>query len=137
MTGDLFINGKDAWTEWRANLESGAVFELMTPQPKKDHVESNVRGRAGRILRNIDQDDIRDLTLMVHICGVGKENGYELYNKFANDVLAPGKFTLKSRYSEYTFELVYKSCLPVSSTNGLIKFSLRVIDNCSRRKIEE
>lgn len=136
MTGDLIINGVDAWTTYRANLEEGSVFELLNAQPKKDHVESNVRGRAGRIMRNIDQDDIRDLTLMVHICGAGTANGYALYNKFVTEVLKPGKFTLKSRYSDYTFELVYKSCLPVSSTNGLLKFSMRVIDNCSR-KIEE
>lgn len=133
MTGDLIINGKDAWTEYRANLEDGSVFELLNAQPKKDHVESNVRGVAGRIIRNFNQDDMRDLTLMVHICGAGTANGYALYSKFVNEVLAPGKFTLKSRYSSYTFELVYKSSLPVSSTNGLLKFSLRVIDNCSRK----
>lgn len=136
MTGDLFINGKDAWAEYRANLEEGSVFELLNAQPKKDHVESNVRSRSGRIMRNIDQDDIRDLTLMMHICGTGTANGYELYNKFSANVLAPGKFTLKSRYSEYTFELVYKRSLPVSSNNGLLKFSLRVIDNCSRKIAE-
>lgn len=130
MTGDLFINGKDAWTEYRANLENGSVFELLTPKPKKDFVESNIRRIPGRIIKNFEQDDIRDLTLVFHIAASDRETSYKYYEKFATDVLAPGSFALRSRHASSTYKLIYRSCTPISSTQGLIKFSLKLIHNC-------
>ena len=130
MTGDLFINGKDAWTEYRANLEDGSVFELLTPQPKKEYVESNIRRIPGRIIKNYEQDDVRDLTLVFHIAASSNTESYGYYKKFAEDVLKPGSFTIRTRFASDEYDLIYRSCTPISSKNGIIKFSLKLISNC-------
>lgn len=127
MTNDLILNGKDAWLEYRANISDGSVLELMIPMPKKDYVESNVRNAHGRIIRNTQWDDTTEKTLSFHIDGNGIENGYTLFKKFCDEVLAKGQFTLKSRYISDTFKLDYRSCTPISATGGLVKFSLKVV----------
>jgi len=138
MTGDLYLKPqgasewKDAWTEYRANLEDGSVFELLSPQPKKEYVESNIRKVPGRIIRNYEQNDMRDINLVFHISASSRSSSYTLYDKFAREILAPGKFELKTRHTNYQYTLIYRSCTPISSTNGLIKFSLKLVDNCSR-----
>lgn len=130
MIGDLLINGNDAWTKYRANLEDGSVFELITPLPKKEFVESNIRNLPGRIIKNFEQDDVRDLTLVFHIAARNNTESYSYYKKFADEVLAPGKFTISSKFAPGEYEMIYRNCTPISSKNGIIKFSVKLIYNC-------
>lgn len=43
MTGELFINDKDAYTEWGANMGEGFIESIMTPAPLKEFVENTNR----------------------------------------------------------------------------------------------
>lgn len=65
MTSKLFINGIDAWTEWRAFLEDGSLDKLMLPASFKPFVENKSRSMNGKqvLIKNTRLDE-RDLTLV-------------------------------------------------------------------------
>lgn len=129
MTGDLLINGKDAWENWRINFEDGALFSLMAPYPKKEFVECNSRKTSGRIIRNTNNFDYRELTLAFHVCGDSLEDAFQKFGKFCDEVLKYNTFSVKAKYG-IEKRLYYRDCQPISSsTTGIAKFSLKVIDN--------
>lgn len=130
MRGDLYINGKDAYDEWRMSLEPGAYLSLVAGYPAKAFVESNIRTSDGRIVRNKGVKDYRSVQIMMHINGKDTRDGIEKYRAFCDEI-ARG-FTLISRWDDNVYILDYKNCTPISNNNGLIKFNVTALDNCSR-----
>jgi hypothetical protein len=65
MTGDLFIDGIDAWKQWGVFLEDGSIDKLLLPPPAKLHIENKSRSFAGKqVLKKNPQYDERDVTLV-------------------------------------------------------------------------
>lgn len=126
MTGDITINGYDAFTRWGVNLEDGALSALMTPAPTKEFIETKSRTAHGkRVLTKTPRYDSREITLPFHIIASTKEEFLEKYRLFCEEVLAPGSFELKTRYEpertvivsgqvvtreQPVYRLVYLSC---------------------------
>ena len=48
MIGELFINGKDAYTTWGISMDDTSLSALMTPAPNKDLVENKSRLEHGK-----------------------------------------------------------------------------------------
>lgn len=70
MTGDLLINGIDAYTTWGVSLGETAFSVLMTPAPMKDCVEANSSLEHGKRVYIADSGmkvDERDLQLPFNI----------------------------------------------------------------------
>ena len=65
MTGRLFINDVDAWTEWKVFLEEGSLDKLLLPPAQKLHIENKSRSDNGKqvLIKNQKLDD-RDVTLV-------------------------------------------------------------------------
>lgn len=129
MTGDVTINGYDAFTRYGVNLEDGALSTLMTPAPMKDFVEGKSRARHGKsVIVNNAKYDSREMTLPFHLIAVSKDAFFEKYALFCSEVLSKGKFELKTRYqSDVVYRLVYISCSQFSQYGqSLAKFSLKV-----------
>ena len=69
MTGDLDINGNDAWTTYGVGLEKGAIATLMTPPPMKEAISNSSRLEHGvrYLSASAAKVDKRDITLQFHL----------------------------------------------------------------------
>lgn len=70
MTGDLIINGKDAWTQWGVNMGEGFLDAIDAFAPMKDYIENDSRLEHGkRVLISNPRVASRELTLHFTIKG--------------------------------------------------------------------
>lgn len=70
MKGELYINGKDAWTEWGVNMGDGFLDAIDSFAPMKEYIENDSRLEHGkRVLVGSPKVASRDLTLHFTIMG--------------------------------------------------------------------
>lgn len=70
MTGELYINGKDAWIEWGVNMGEDFINEIDAFVPMKELIENDSRLEHGkRILLANPRVASRELTLHFTIKG--------------------------------------------------------------------
>lgn len=108
MTGDLYINGKDAWTTWGVSMGEGFLDALDAPLQMKDYIENESRLENGK---HIDTSNAkvasREITLQFTITG-NSENDYRIKKKSFQAELQAGKFTVKVPVlGDEVFKLVY------------------------------
>ena len=67
MIGELFINGKDAYTTWGLSMDETSLSALMTPAPNKELIENKSRlGHGKRVIISNPKKDERNLTLQIN-----------------------------------------------------------------------
>ncbi len=70
MKGELYINGKDAWTEWGVNMGNGFIDAIDSFVPMKDYIENESRLENGKkVLLANPRVASRELTLHFTIKG--------------------------------------------------------------------
>ena len=75
MKGELYINGKDAWTEWGVNMGEGFLDVIDSFAPMKEYIENDSRLEHGkRVLVKEPKVASRDLTLHFTIMGENEED---------------------------------------------------------------
>lgn len=97
MTGELYINEKDAWTTWGVNMGEGFLDALDAPLPMKDYIENESRLEHGkRMITDNARVDSRDVTLDFTITGISpsdyqtKKNALRTeFQKGAVDIKVP------------------------------------------------
>ena len=68
MKGELFINGKDAYTTWGISMDDTSLSALMTPAPNKEFTENVSRLNHGKsVLTDGVRKDERNLTLQLNL----------------------------------------------------------------------
>lgn len=128
MTGDLFINGVDAYTSYGASLEDTALGNLMAPPPMKEVVSNKYRLKHGKVVLNKSPKmDERDVTLALHITAPTEAMFFARYAAFMN-VLKQGKLEISTRYQAgVVYRFYYVSCTQFSQfMRGIAKFSLKL-----------
>lgn len=106
MTGELYINGKDAWTTWGVNMGEGFLDSLDAPLQMKDYIENESRLEHGkRMITANAKVDSREITLGFTIMGTST-NDYRSKKKAFLDELQKGAFTIK--VPELGEDVVYK-----------------------------
>lgn len=129
MTGETWINGKDAYKTWGVSLEDGAISTLMTPSSLKDFVENESRLEHGkRVLISNPKVESRDITLEMHLTAKTKADFLSQYSKFCEEVLETGVVDIISTYQpEVEYHCTYVSCSQFSQYMfGLAKFTLKL-----------
>ena len=137
--------------EWGVNLEDGALSALMAPAPMKPYIQSKSRLQHGKNV-NVAQTalrvDERELTLPFHIIVKSpaqkpeeewsdpnvpeyytkRETFMIQYNRFCDEVLLRGFFTLETRYQEgVVYNLLYQSCTQFTQFDQrMARFILKV-----------
>ena len=108
MTGQLFINNKDAWTTWGVRMGDGFLDALDAPLPMKDYIENESRLEHGkRMITSNAKVDSREITLGFTITGTS-EGDYRTKKKAFQSELQTGAFTLKvPALGEEVYHLVY------------------------------
>ena len=95
MTGELYINDKDAFTTWGVNMGEGFLDALDAPLPMKDYIENESRLEHGkRMITDNARVDSRELTLGFTIMG-STEADYRAKKKAFQAELQQGAFTLR------------------------------------------
>lgn len=83
MTGELYINGKDAWIEWRVNMGQDFIDAIDAFVPMKEYVENDSRLEHGkRVLVVEPRVASRELTLHFTIKGSNRQDFRERRREF-------------------------------------------------------
>ena len=130
MTGELFINNKDAYTTWGISMESTSLSALMTPAPMKEFVENSSRLEHGkRVITSDPKVDERNITLEIHLTARDKDSFFSKYLSFC-DELSTGVLNIRTKYQpNVVYKTVYLSCSQFSQfMQGIAKFSLRLCE---------
>ena len=138
MTGDLSINGKDAYTTWGISLDETSLSTLMTPVSNKDFIENRSRLEHGkRVVATNPKLDDRSFTLQIHLTASDKTQFFARYESFCKE-LAKGVLDIKTRYQpDVVYRTIYQSCSQFSQfMNSIGKFSLKLNEpDPSNRKL--
>lgn len=130
MTGDLTINGYDAYTRWGISLSDGAISALMTPAPMKERLSNDVRVEHGsRSSNRLPKLASRDVTLEMHLTAGSMSEFFTRYESFCTE-LASGQLNIRTKYQPaVTYRMLYASCNQFTAfVNGLAKFSLKLTE---------
>ncbi|EJX09584.1 hypothetical protein EVA_02305 [gut metagenome] len=131
MTGDLFINGKDAYTEWGISLDPMSLSALMTPAPNKPLIESKSARMDGKQVivgtANPPKMDEREITLTLNLTARTETIFFANYEKFCTE-LSKGILDIRTRFQpQVTYHTIYLSCIQFTQfMRGLAKFSLKL-----------
>lgn len=128
LTGQLYINGKDAYKTWGIHLGSDALSALMTPAPNKDFVSNAYRAYDGkRVVRNNPRKDERDITITIYLSAKTETEFLTKYASFCEE-LATGYLVIRTSFQpKVYYRCLYTSCTQFSQYNRqLAKFSLKL-----------
>ena len=95
MTGDLFINGKDAFSTWGVRMGDGFLDAIDGFNQMKDYIENESRLEHGkRIITDNARVDSREITLQFTIEG-DSESDYRTKKKAFQTELENGAVSIK------------------------------------------
>lgn len=95
MTGDLFINGKDAWNTWGVRMGDGFLDAIDSFNEMKDYIEDESRLEHGkRLITENVRVSSREITLQFTIEG-NSENDYRTKKKSFQEELEKGNVNIK------------------------------------------
>lgn len=95
MTGDLFINGKDAWSTWGVRMGEGFLDAIDGFNEMKDYIENESRLEHGkRVITDNAKVDSREITLQFTIEG-SSESDYRSKKKSFQIELEKGAVNIK------------------------------------------
>lgn len=95
MSGDLLINGKDAYSTWGVRIGDKFLDTIGASSPLKEFIESKSRLEHGkRVIMNNPKLDERDITLTFTIEGKSKSD-YQAKKKAFYEELYKGKVDIQ------------------------------------------
>lgn len=108
MTGDLFINGKDALETWGARMGNGFLDAIDGFNEMKDYIENESRLEHGkRVITDNAKVDSREITLQFTIEG-SSESDYRSKKKAFQTELEKGAVNIKiPTLGSEVYKLVY------------------------------
>lgn len=87
MTGDLEINGKDAYTTWGVSMGDDFISNILSPAGLKDFIENESRIENGkRVIHNNPKLADRDVTLTFFLEGSTPDIYLERYKAFVSEL---------------------------------------------------
>lgn len=132
MTGELFINGVDAYTTWGMSLAENSLSALLTPAPNKSLLTNKVRAAHGKEIvtgQTVFKDE-RSLTLNLIFTADDKETFFQHYADFCGNVLAGGLVNISTSYQSGTvYKCIYESCTQfMQFCQGIGQFTLKLTE---------
>lgn len=131
MSGELYINGKDAYTTWGISLtDSSSLSALMTPAPNKDVISNKSRLSHGKqVITTNPKRDERTFTIMFNLTASSETQFFSRYASFCQE-LAGGTLDIKTSYqSGVVYHTIYQSCSQFTQfMRGIASFSLKLCE---------
>ena len=128
-SGELKINGVDAYKQWGISLSDGAKAILMTPLAMKERARNVSRLRNGvDIIDHTEKVESREITLPMHLTAPDSTTGLARYNSFCTDILYHGAVDIMIRVlPTVEYHCRYLSCGNFTELrNQIMKFSLKL-----------
>lgn len=109
MTGDLLINGRDAWTTWGVRMGDGFLDTIDGFNEMKEYIENESRLEHGkRVITDNAKVASREITLQFTIEG-SSESDYRTKKKAFQAELEKGHVNIKvSTIGSEVYKLVYQ-----------------------------
>ena len=128
--GELFINGKDAYTTWGLSLDETGLSKLMTPGPHKEPVQNkNMAMNGTHIVGGVAYKDVRTVSLPVHITAPNKSTFLSRYASFCAE-LDTGRLDISTKYEPgKVYHFIYEDCQQFSEFMlEMAKFTLSLTE---------
>lgn len=129
LKGQLYINGKDAYTTYGIIMSDTALSTLMTPAPSKDYITNSSRLVDGkRVFKGNVKMAEREMTLPFSMMAKDRDIFLSNYAKFCEEVLAKGEMVLHTSFlPNIWFRCIYISCTQFSQfLREMALFSLKL-----------
>lgn len=129
--GELYINDKDAYTEWGISMSDTALSALLTPPALKAFPENNNRLQHGKQVAVVNPRwESRDLTLTFNLTASSEREFFDRYARFCDEVLSKGKLFIRTRYQLLTqYACLYVSCQQFTQfSRGMAMFVLKLME---------
>lgn len=129
LKGQLYINGKDAYTTYGIIMSDTALSTLMTPPPSKDYITNSSRLVDGkRVFKGNVKMAEREMTLPFSMRAKDRDIFLSNYAKFCEEVLAKGEMVLHTSFlPNIWFRCIYISCTQFSQfLREMALFSLKL-----------
>jgi len=130
MTGQLYINNKDAYATWGVCMDNQCLSTLLTPQANKESIRNTSRLLDGDIVISTNPKMAsRDLTLTLNLIASSDEDFFDKYSAFCTELNA-GTLNIKTSFQpDVTYKMIYLSCTQFTQfQRGIAKFSLKVTE---------
>lgn len=130
MTGELYINGKDAYITWGISMDNTSLSALMTPSPNKEFIENKSRLEHGKhVISSNPKQDERNITLQINLTAPTTDLFLARYNLFCKE-LATGVLDIKTKYQPLVvYKTIYQSCSQFSQfMQGIGKFTIKLTE---------
>lgn len=128
--GELYINGKDAYTEWGVSMTDAGLSALMTPAANKSPIENKGRLMDGKqVNMAATRTDERTLSLPISLTAPTKSAFFTRYEAFCAE-LAKGQLNISTKYQpNVLYRTYYISCQQFSQfVREMASFSLRICE---------
>lgn len=129
MKGELYINGKDAWSEWGVNMGDGFLDAIDGFAPMKEYIENESRAEHGkRVLLVSPRVASRDLTLNFSILGATEADFREKRNDFEKELRKGWVEIVVTALGVNVYRLIYTGksvSYALSLKRNLCKFSAK------------
>lgn len=87
MTGQLYINEKDAWLTWGVFLVGESLDNLLLPPPPKEYTENNFGSQHGKQVFIVNtKKDARDVQLEFCISSTSQQEYLNAYKNFVTEL---------------------------------------------------
>lgn len=108
MTGELFINHRDAWTTWGVSMGDGFLDAIDAPAPLKEFAEDESRREHGkRVNTSWARLDSRELTLSFTIVGTTPADFRTKKTAFEEELRRGGIVVRVPALGEASYRLIY------------------------------
>lgn len=128
-TGEVFINGLDAFDNWGISFTDKSLSTLMEPEPLKNPVENKSTTMDGKQTRKEAQPkvDERDITLAVQLYAVSRSDLFSKLKAFKTE-LKKRRIVIRTKYEPGVYyRCDYLSCTQYTSFHrGMATFSLKL-----------
>lgn len=128
-TGEVFINGKDAFGNWGVSFNDKSLSTLIEPEPLKDPVEFKSTSINGKRIRKeaAPKVDERDINLAVQIYATSRDDLFTKLASFKAEI-KNRRMVINTKYEPGVYyRCDYKGCKQYKSFHkGLATFNLEL-----------
>lgn len=125
MTGEWFINNKDAYTNWKATLIEGSYANLLVPAPPKEPVENSSFTTPGVTIIPSTVVDERTVQLIIDIACTSRADFLSKYSSLVSE-LNSGIVAIKVTALKTIYNMCVVSYMNLSAGTGLKSGKLTV-----------
>lgn len=117
MNGELYINGKDAWSNWKVRLDDG-YDSLMLPANPKEYTSNDMRSQPGiQKFKSNTQPQAKEVQLVFAFTCDSKDEYLSNFKSFTDEL--KGDVTIRVTALKTTYHLTISDYISLSSGTGL------------------